>query len=158
MVKNDKKKDAKSNNLPYIFQNVTLSSHFLILQDFCNKIILFSLYWTTSFLFQSKFAEDFRCIILDRIKRVLLFGGNFYLGLLKTLLQNFYYKNFFVSYFGCKSQIEPINIKIHTHKILLMQLNLVLEIKCSKNGMEKLHKHTFFKINVTFPSFFALYS
>ena len=89
---------------------------------------------------------------------MLLFGGNFYLGLLKTLLQNFYYKNFFVSYFGCKSQIEPINIKIHTHKILLMQLNLVLEIKCSKNGMEKLHKHTFFKINVTFPSFFALYS
>ena len=105
--------------------------HFhLIFSDFCKKIILFSLYWITSFLFQSRFAEDFRCIILDRIKRV-LFGGNFYLGLLKTL---FYYKKFFVSYFGGKNLIEPITIKIHTHNILLMQLNLLLEIKSSKNG------------------------
>ena len=30
------------------------------------------------------------CIILDRFKRV-LFGGDFYLGLLKILLQNFFF-------------------------------------------------------------------
>ena len=35
------------------------------------------------------FAENFSCIILVRFKRV-LFGGNFYLGLLKILLQFFF--------------------------------------------------------------------
>ena len=47
-------------------------------------------YWITSSLFKSNFAEDFRCFILDRIKRV-LFGINFYLGLLKILLQIFFW-------------------------------------------------------------------
>ena len=35
----------------------------------------------------------------------------------------------FVSFFKVKNQNEPIAIKIHTCKILLMQLNLLLEIK-----------------------------
>ena len=106
MIKNR----CRSNNLPYIFQNVTFSSCFDILWDFCKKIILlFWLYWITSFLFQSKFAEDFRFIILDRIKRV-LFGGNFSLGLLKILLQNLFfytkklcYRSYFTSFFWGKN-------------------------------------------------------
>ena len=94
----------------------------------------------------SKFAEDFRCIILDRCKG-LLFGGNFYLGLLKIiefLIEFIFLKEkallqimFFVSFFDVKNQIEPIAIKTHTHKILLMQLNLLLVIGRAENGIEK---------------------
>ena len=139
------KNRCKSNSFPYIFQNVAFLPCFAISWDFCKKIILlFWLYWITSFLFQSKFAEDFRFIILDRIKRG-LFGGNFYLGLLKILLQNlfFYTKKaaiqiiFLYPFFAVKNQNEPIAIKIDTHKILLMQLHLLLVIRCRKNPMEK---------------------
>ena len=62
-----------------------------------------------------------RCIILDEIKRV-LFGGTFYLGLLKILLQNLFFlyekvvtDHLFVFFFEVKSQNESIAIKnIHT--------------------------------------------
>ena len=87
-----------------------------------------------------KFAENFRCIALERIKRMLL-GGNFYLGLLKIILQSFlfYLKKllkiiFLCPFFEVKNQNEPIAIKIHTHKILLMQLNLLLAIRYRKMG------------------------
>ena len=87
---------------------------FAILQDFCKKIaLLFWLYWITSFLFNSKFAEDFRCIIiLNRIKMV-LFGGNFYIKnflkkflflFKKTLLQII----FLCPFFELKNQNEPL--------------------------------------------------
>ena len=92
------------------FQNV-LSKNFIfaILQDFCKKIaLLFWLYWITSFLFKSKFAEDFRCIIiLNRIKMV-LFGGNFYItNFLKKFL--FFKKQiiFLCPFFELKNQNEP---------------------------------------------------
>ena len=60
-------------------------------------------------------------IILDKIKMV-LFGGNFYVGLLKILLQNlFLYEKavlhiiFLCLFFEVKSQNEPIATKnIHT--------------------------------------------
>ena len=92
------------------FQNV-LSNNFIfaILQDFCKKIaLLFWLYWITSFLFKSKFAEDFRCIIiLNRIKMV-LFGGNFYI---KNFLKKFlFFKKqiiFLCPFFELKNQNEP---------------------------------------------------
>ena len=69
------------------------------------------------------------------------FGGNFYLGLLKIILQSFlfYMKKllkiiFLCPFFEVKNQNEPIAIKIHTHKILLMQLNLLLAIRYRKMG------------------------
>ena len=82
--------------------------------------------------------------MLDRIEKV-LFDESFYLGLLKILLQNFFffntkklcYRSLFVSFFEVENQKGPIAIKIHTHKILSMQLNLLLPIKYEKNGMEK---------------------
>ena len=40
--------------------------------------------------------------------------------------------NLFVSFFWGKNQSEPIAIKIHTQKILLMQLNLLSLIRCRK--------------------------
>ena len=96
------KNKCKSSYLSYFFHNVTISSCFLILQDFYKKTILsFWLYWITSFLFNSKFAEDFSCIILDRIKRVLI-AENFYLGLFKIILYNLFFytrKLYYISSF-----------------------------------------------------------
>ena len=44
----------------------------------------------------------------------------------------------FLSFFEVKNQNEPIAIKMHTQKILLVQLNLLLlVIRCGKIGMEK---------------------
>ena len=43
----------------------------------------------------------------------------------------------FESFFELKNQNEPITNKIHTRKILLMQLYHLLAIRCEKNGMEK---------------------
>ena len=141
------KNRCKSNNLPYIFQNITFSSCFANLWDFYKKIILlFWLYWITSFLFQSNFAEDFRFIILDRIKRVLFGRWKFLPWLIKNSLKKFIFLHkkallqiiFLYPFLEVKNQNEPIAIKIiHKHKILLMQLNLSLEIRFRKNAMEK---------------------
>ena len=90
----------------------------------------------------------------------MLFGGTFYVGLLKILSQNFlfyterlfYRSSFCVLFWGKKSKWTNSYQK-HTHKILLMQLNLLLGIICEKNGMEKLQQGAFFKTNVPFLSF-----
>ena len=60
------------------------------------------------FLFKiSKFAEDFRCFVLGRIKRVLL-GGNFYLDLLKIIKISFFIRKSPVTdhLFGYFSEIK----------------------------------------------------
>ena len=82
-----------------------------------------------------------RCIILHKIKRV-LFGGSIYLDLLKIILQDLFCQyekavtiSLFVSFFEEENQKKQISIKIHAHKVLLMQLNLLLAITCEKNGM-----------------------
>ena len=86
-----------------------------------------------------------RHIILDKIKSM-LFSGTFYCGLLKILLQNFFFiykKALLQIIFLCHFLRYRVNEKWtnsyqkHTHKILLMQLNLLLAIRWEKNGMEK---------------------
>ena len=106
-----------------------------------------ALSWTSVINLIRKLIER---IILGKIKRV-LFGGNFYLGLLKILLQNFFFiwkgcvtYHLFVSFFEVKSQNEPIATK-NTRKILLMQLNLLLAMRCKKNRMKSNSKVHFSK-------------
>ena len=106
-----------------------------------------ALSWTSVINLIRKLIER---IILGKIKRV-LFGGNFYLGLLKILLQNFFfymkrlcYISSFVSFFEVKSQNEPIATK-NTRKILLMQLKLLLAMRCKKNRMKSNSKVHFSK-------------
>ena len=84
----------------------------------------------------------------------MLFGGNFYLGLLKIILQNlfFYTKKFCYrssfwflfcgkiskqtnSYQSTYTQFYECFIKLH--KILLMQPNLLLPIRCWENGWKR---------------------
>ena len=91
------------------------------------------------------------CIILGKIKSV-LFGGNFYLGLLKILLQNFFfymkrlcYISSFCVLFWSKKSKWTNSYQKHTHKILLMQLNLLLAMRCKKNRMKSNSKVHFSK-------------
>ena len=84
-------------------------------------VFLFYEIFVENYFINLKFPEDFRCVTLDRIKRM-LFSGNCYLGLLKILLENlFFYKkkavtdHLLVSFFQVKNQKEPIAIKMHIH-------------------------------------------
>ena len=63
-----------------------------------------------------------------------------------------YKSSFCVLFWGKKS-----NYQKHTHKILIMQLNLLLAIR-RKKKKKKSQQVIFFKTSVTFPSFFVLYS
>ena len=91
----------------------------------------------------------------------MLLGGNFYLGLLKIILQSFlfYLKKllkiiFLCPFFEVKNQNEPIAIKIHAPKNFINAVKSLI----SDNTWEKWDgKIAFFKTNVTFPSFFPLY-
>ena len=72
----------------------------------------------------------------------MLFGGSIYLDLLKIILLDLFCQyekavtiSLFVSFFEEENQKKQISIKIHAHKVLLMQLNLLLAITCEKNGM-----------------------
>ena len=85
-------------------------------------VLLFYEIFVENYFINLKFPEDFRCVTLDRIKRM-LFSGNFYLGLLKILLENlFFYKkkavtdHLFVSFFlGKKSKGTNSYQNAYTH-------------------------------------------
>ena len=104
-----------------------------------------------------------RCTILDKIKRV-LFGGTFYFGLLKIILQNFFFdtkrlcyrSSFCVLSWGKKSKWTNSYEK-HTHKILLMQLNLLLTIGARKMGWKSNSKVQFSKQMFLFHLFCPLF-
>ena len=107
-----------------------------------------ALSWTSVINLIRKLIER---IILGKIKRV-LFGGNFYLGLLKILLQNFFfymkrlcYISSFCVLFWSKKSKWTNSYQKHTHKILLMQLNLLLAMRCKKNRMKSNSKVHFSK-------------
>ena len=72
----------KTSLLKMGYENVTFPSCFAILQYFCKKTIL--LFWN--------FLKILGVIILDRIKSV-LFRRNFYLCLLRILLQKYIFQN-----------------------------------------------------------------
>ena len=90
-------------------------------------------------------------IILDKIKMV-LFGGNFYVGLLNISYKIYFFiwkgcvtYHLFVSFFWSKKSKWTNSYQKHTYKILLMQLNLLLAMRCKKNGMKSNNKVHFSK-------------